>query len=52
WLAAGEDPKADVSGKYFYHLKRMTANPQALDATLQDRLIGLCEEISGVVLPA
>ena len=51
WLAAGGDPKADVSGKYFYHLKRMTANPQALDATLQDRLIGLCEEISGVVLP-
>lgn len=51
WLAATEDSKADVSGKYFYHLKRMAANPQALDSTLQDRLIRICEEISGVVLP-
>src|SRR4051812_39895235 len=23
WLAAGDDPKTDVSGKYFYHLERM-----------------------------
>ncbi len=50
WLAAAEDGNADVSGEYFYHLKRMAANPQALDATLQDRLIRICEEVSGVVL--
>jgi NAD(P)-dependent dehydrogenase (short-subunit alcohol dehydrogenase family) len=52
WLAAGSDPKTHVSGKYFYHLKRMQPNPQAHDPVLQDRLISLCEEISGVTLPA
>ncbi|TMV82957.1 SDR family NAD(P)-dependent oxidoreductase [Thioclava sp. BHET1] len=52
WLASGQDPKADVTGKYFYHLKRMEANPQAGDPALQDRLITICHEISGVALPA
>src|ERR1700761_5531372 len=51
WLAAGDDPKADVTGRYFYHLKRMEPNPQAYDQALQDRLIAICEEISGVTLP-
>jgi NAD(P)-dependent dehydrogenase (short-subunit alcohol dehydrogenase family) len=51
WLAAGDDPKAQVTGKYFYHLKRMTPNPQAEDPVLQDRLIAICAEISGVALP-
>src|ERR1700722_16050457 len=52
WLAAGDDPKANVTGGYFYHLKRMTPNPQADDQALQDRLIAICQEISGVALPA
>ncbi|SON54026.1 2-dehydro-3-deoxy-D-gluconate 5-dehydrogenase [Hartmannibacter diazotrophicus] len=51
WLAAGDDPKADVTGKYFYHLKRMDPNPQARDPKLQDRLIAICAEISGVAFP-
>lgn len=51
WLAASRDSKTEVSGKYFYHLKRKAANPQALDPMLQDRLIRICEEISGVALP-
>jgi NAD(P)-dependent dehydrogenase (short-subunit alcohol dehydrogenase family) len=51
WLAAGDDPKADVTGEYFYHLKRRTANPQAHDPALQDRFIAICEDISGVTLP-
>jgi NAD(P)-dependent dehydrogenase (short-subunit alcohol dehydrogenase family) len=51
WLAAGDDPKTNVSGKYFYHLKRMGANPQANNPALQDRLIAICTEISGVILP-
>ncbi|WP_232446203.1 hypothetical protein [Burkholderia ubonensis] len=51
WLAAGEDPKADVTGEYFYHLERLAANPQAVDPELQDRLIYICEELSGVALP-
>lgn len=51
WLAAGDDPKADVTGGYFYHLKRMEPNPEAQDSELQDRLIAICAEISGVALP-
>lgn len=51
WLAASHDSAADVTGKYFYHMKRMAANPQALDAALQDRLIDICTEISGIALP-
>jgi NAD(P)-dependent dehydrogenase (short-subunit alcohol dehydrogenase family) len=50
WLAAGDDPKARVTGEYFYHLKRMAPNPQARDPTLQDRLIAICAEVSGVTL--
>lgn len=51
WLAAGDDPEADVTGEYFYHLKRIAANPRAREPALQDRLIHICAELSGVVLP-
>src|ERR1700761_4838543 len=39
WLAAADDQNINVSGQYFYHRKRMDANPQAHDVALQDRLI-------------
>jgi NAD(P)-dependent dehydrogenase (short-subunit alcohol dehydrogenase family) len=52
WLAAGDDPKADVTGRYFYHLERMEPNPQSHDVALQERLIAICSDISGVALPA
>ena len=52
WLAAGDDPKVDVTGQYFYHLKRMEPNVQADDQALQDRLIAVCKDISRVALPA
>ncbi|PTB19128.1 short-chain dehydrogenase [Trinickia symbiotica] len=52
WLAEGSDPEADVTGAYFYHLKRMRPNPQAHDPALQDRLIDICADISGVPFPA
>jgi hypothetical protein len=51
WLAARGNPKADVTAEYFYHLKRMTPNPQAHNPVLQDRLIAICADISGVALP-
>jgi NAD(P)-dependent dehydrogenase (short-subunit alcohol dehydrogenase family) len=51
WLAAGGDPKTNITGEYFYHLKRMQPNPQAHDMRLQDRLVAICEEISHVALP-
>jgi NAD(P)-dependent dehydrogenase (short-subunit alcohol dehydrogenase family) len=52
WLAASDDPKSQVTGKYFYHLERKEPNPQAHDSALQDRLVAICAEISGVALPA
>jgi NAD(P)-dependent dehydrogenase (short-subunit alcohol dehydrogenase family) len=51
WLASGDDVKSQVTGKYFYHLKRREPNPQAHDPALQDRLIAICAEISGATLP-
>lgn len=52
WLADGDDLGSQVTGKYFYHLKRMESNSQAHDPARQDRLIAICAEISGVTLPA
>jgi NAD(P)-dependent dehydrogenase (short-subunit alcohol dehydrogenase family) len=52
WLATGDDPKADVTGQYFYHLKGMAPNRQSHDVALQDRLVAICMDISGVTLPA
>jgi NAD(P)-dependent dehydrogenase (short-subunit alcohol dehydrogenase family) len=51
WLAVDDDPEARVTGKYFYHLKRVKPNPQAHDPVLQERLLDICAEISGVTMP-
>jgi NAD(P)-dependent dehydrogenase (short-subunit alcohol dehydrogenase family) len=52
WLAGSDEPQAKVSGRYFYHLRPLAPNPQADDAALQDRLIAICADLSGVLLPA
>jgi len=51
WLAASDDPAARTTGGYFYHLKPREPNPEARDVALQDRLIDICREISGVDMP-
>jgi NAD(P)-dependent dehydrogenase (short-subunit alcohol dehydrogenase family) len=51
WLAAGDEPEAKVTGRYFYHLAQLDPNPQANSAALQDRLVAICAELSGVPLP-
>jgi NAD(P)-dependent dehydrogenase (short-subunit alcohol dehydrogenase family) len=51
WLATSDDSLAQSTGGYFYHLKRREPNPQAGKMALQDRLIDICREISGVALP-
>ncbi|WP_454857432.1 SDR family NAD(P)-dependent oxidoreductase [Rhizobium binxianense] len=48
WLAAGDDPAAQTTAGYFYHLKALRPNPQARDTALQDRLLDICREVSGV----
>jgi NAD(P)-dependent dehydrogenase (short-subunit alcohol dehydrogenase family) len=52
WLAVSDDEEAKVSGDYFYHLRPRVPNAQAQSAALQDRLIEICSELSGVTLPA
>jgi NAD(P)-dependent dehydrogenase (short-subunit alcohol dehydrogenase family) len=51
WLATSEETAARTTGGYFYHLKQREPNPEARDIALQDRLIDICREISGVDLP-
>ena len=51
WLATSDEDAARTTGGYFYHLKRREPNPEARDIALQDRLIAICQEISGVDLP-
>lgn len=51
WLAGGDDPAAQVTGEYFYHRRRRDANPQAHAPALQNSLIDICTENSGVALP-
>ena len=52
WLAVSNDDKARVSGCYFHHRKEDRHNPEADDVQLQERLLSLCEEITGVPFPA
>jgi NAD(P)-dependent dehydrogenase (short-subunit alcohol dehydrogenase family) len=52
WLAAGDELKAKVTGRYFYHLRPLAPNPQANNAALQDGLIAICAELSDVPLLA
>jgi NAD(P)-dependent dehydrogenase (short-subunit alcohol dehydrogenase family) len=52
WLAASDEPDAKVTRQYFYHLRTLAPSSQANNAALQDRLIAICAELSGVQLPA
>ena len=51
WLAASNDEKAKVSGRYFFHQKERHHNPEADDVQLGERFIKLCEEITDVSFP-
>jgi NAD(P)-dependent dehydrogenase (short-subunit alcohol dehydrogenase family) len=51
WLAAGDDPRTDVTGEYFYHQKTRRPHPAAHDPYLQDALLGYCAALSSTPLP-
>lgn len=51
WLAASNDEQAMVSGRYFFHRREVRYNPEADDVGKQERLLQLCEEITGVSFP-
>jgi NAD(P)-dependent dehydrogenase (short-subunit alcohol dehydrogenase family) len=48
WLATADE--AAVTGEFFYHLERRAPNPQTRDVALQERLLAICEEASGIPL--
>ena len=51
WLAAGDDPKARVTGGYFYHQRPKDVLGAARSADVQDRFITACEALTGIALP-
>ncbi len=51
WLAAGNDEKALVSGRYFHHKRERPFNRAAGDIALQEKFLSCCEEITGIAFP-
>ncbi len=51
WLAASNDPAAQVTGEYFYHRQLRKPSGATRDVARQDRLVAACERLSGIVLP-
>jgi NAD(P)-dependent dehydrogenase (short-subunit alcohol dehydrogenase family) len=52
WLAASNERRAKVSGRYFHHQKEGRHNPEADAVELQERFLSLCKEITGVSFPS
>lgn len=50
WLAASDDPAANVSGQYFYHMRSRKPHSAARDERCQNILLNACERFSGVKL--
>jgi NAD(P)-dependent dehydrogenase (short-subunit alcohol dehydrogenase family) len=51
WLAVGDERRAKVSGRFFYHQKETRYNSEADDVLLQERFIELCKEITRISFP-
>lgn len=51
WLAIGDDPEAQVTGRYFHHRRPRGAHPAASDPAVQDGLLRACQELTGVAIP-
>jgi len=52
WLAVGDDPKALVTGKYFYHMRLRNAHQATGNVQTQELLFEECKRLSGVDFPA
>jgi NAD(P)-dependent dehydrogenase (short-subunit alcohol dehydrogenase family) len=48
WLAVSSDPGAHVTGRHFYHKKEARHRPEASDVALQDKLLSICRQLTGV----
>ena len=50
WLATSNDPEATVTGRYFYHLRQREPAKSTRSLALQEDLLALCAQWSGVTL--
>ena len=50
WLATSDEPAATVTGRYFKRRGELRANPAAYREELQEQLLAVCAELSGVML--
>jgi NAD(P)-dependent dehydrogenase (short-subunit alcohol dehydrogenase family) len=50
WLAISNEPEAKVSCCYFHHKKQSRYLPVAKDVEVQERLLSLCERVTGLRL--
>lgn len=51
WLAVSDAPEAQVSGRYWHHLRQEQPAREALDVAFQDQLLAELERLTGVALP-
>ena len=51
WLAVSNDPEANKTGEYFYHLKQRKPTAATRDVAVQDQLLALCSHLSAIELP-
>ncbi len=51
WLAVSDEPSAKVSGKYFYHEQTHAPKSGVEDSDLQEQMIAICEDHTGIQLP-
>jgi NAD(P)-dependent dehydrogenase (short-subunit alcohol dehydrogenase family) len=52
WLAVSDDAAARVTGGYFFHQRPSVTHPAVHDEAVQEGLLAVCAELSGVPLPA
>jgi len=48
WLAVSDDPKANVTGQYFYHCEQRPPAGTTRDPALQDQLLAACAHLAGI----
>ena len=51
WLAASDDPGAQVTGESFYHMRPRTPHLATRDIATQEKLLKACRNFSGVAIP-
>lgn len=51
WLATSADPAANVTGRYWKHLAKLTPNPVTQDPAARAQLVAELEKLTGLALP-